>query len=242
METCQEQILILHGWGRFTGSWTPVKELLEKQGYQVFYPPFPGLDENQPLNSPWTIDDYVEWAKTYADKNGLADFFLLGHSFGGRVSIKFAVKYPEKLKGLILVSAAGIRNKKISKVYNLFAKLSKAINKLSFIPGYQFCRKALYRLILRKTDYVTLKTQTMKETFKNVIEEDLAGQLAQIKTPTLILWGDKDKTTPLSDGKFMERMISGSLLRIIAGAPHMIHVDAPEKVAQEILDFVNRHE
>ncbi len=235
-------ILILHGWGRFTGSWTSVKELLEKQGYQVFYPPLPGLDENQPLDKPWAIDDYVEWVKTYAEKNELANFFLLGHSFGGRVSIKFAAKYSDKLKGLILVSAAGIRNKKIAKVYSLFAKLAKAINKLSFLPGYQFCRKALYRLILKRTDYVTLENQTMKDTFKNVIEEDLTDQVKLIKTPTLILWGDKDKTTLLSDGKFMEKTISGSLLRIIAGAPHMIHVDAPEKVAQEILDFVNRHE
>lgn len=81
----------------------------------------------------------------------------------------------------------------------------------------------------------------MKGTFKNVIEEDLTSQLARIRTPTLILWGDKDKTTLLSDGKFMEKMISGSLLRIIAGAPHMIHVNAPEKVAEEILDFVNKH-
>jgi pimeloyl-ACP methyl ester carboxylesterase len=234
-------ILILHGWGRFTGSWMPIKELLEKQSYQVFYPPLPGLDENQPLNRPWTIDDYVEWVKSYADKNNLSAFWLLGHSFGGRVAIKFAIKHSEKLKGLILVSAAGIRNKKISKIYGLFVKLTKGINKLSFIPGYYFFRKAFYRLILRKTDYVTLKTQTMKDTFKNVIEEDLTGQLKLIKTPTLILWGDKDKTTPLADGEFMKKSIPDSRLSIIADAPHMIHVHAPEKVSQEILSFAKRY-
>ena len=232
-----ETVLILHGWGRFTGSWTSVKDRLEKQGHRVFYPPLPGLDENQPLDKPWAIDDYVEWVKTYANKNGLDNFFLLGHSFGGRLAIKFAVKYPEKLRGLILVSAAGIRDKKISKIYNLFAKVAKVINKLSCLPGYKFCRKFFYRFVLRKTDYVTLETQVMKDTFKNVIEQDLTDYLAQIKTPALILWGGKDMTTPLGDGEFMAKMIPGSLLRVIPGAPHMIHIFAPEKVSQEILGF-----
>lgn len=239
METNKPTILILHGWGRFTNSWMPVKKQLEDSGCSVFYPSIPGLDEKQPLEKPWTIDNYVEWAKDFAEKNNLGKFFILGHSFGGRISIKFAVKYPEKLNGLILVSAAGIRNKKISKIYNLFVKLAKIINKLSFLPGYELCRKMLYRLVLRKTDYITLKTQIMKDTFKKVIEEDLSDRLTQIKIPTVILWGDKDKTTPLSDARFIREAIPNSKLEILPGIGHKPHIEVPELLAQKITEFIN---
>jgi len=239
MQFRQEKIiLILHGWGRFTGSWFPVKQILENRGFSVFYPGLPGLDENQPLDKPWALNDYVDWVKQFTDKNNLSRFFLLGHSFGGRVAIKFAVKYPETLSGLILVSAAGIRSKKISKIYGFFARISKIVNKLSFIPGYDFCRKAAYRFLLKKTDYVTLKNQIMKDTFKNVIEQDLSDLLPQIQTKTLILWGDKDVTTPLADGDFMAKTIPNARLCVIPQAPHMVHVHAPNRVSQEILKFI----
>ncbi|MBI4359205.1 MAG: alpha/beta hydrolase [Candidatus Nealsonbacteria bacterium] len=231
-------ILILHGWGRFTGSWNPVKEELEKEGYRVFYPPLPGLDENQPLEKPWTIDDYVQWNKDYAEKNQLDRFCLVGHSFGGRIAIKFAQRYPEKLSGLILVSAAGIRNERTARRYARLARIAQAFGKLSFLPGYQLGRKVFYRLILRQTNYVSLKNEVMKKTLGNVVEEDLTPYLAQIKTSTLILWGADDRTTPLTDARLMTARLPNCRLEIIAGVGHKPHQESPEKTAQKILDFI----
>lgn len=241
MEACQGQILILHGWGRFTGSWTPVKELLEKQGYRVFYPPLPGLDKNQLLAKPWAIDDYVEWLKTYADTNGLSGFFLLGHSFGGRVSIKFAVKYPEKLRGLILVSAAGIRHTKTANLYGFFAKIAKMFRFFAFIPGYDLGRKTFYRFVLGKTNYLMLKDTIMKETFKNIINEDLSPyliDLGKIKIQTLLVWGEKDKTTPLSDARLMHKSMPVSRLETLPGIGHKPQIEAPEILARKITEFI----
>ncbi len=234
----QQTILILHGWGRFTGSWTPIKELLEKQGYQVFYPPLPGLDKNQPLEKPWTVNDYAEWVKSYAEQNNLGQFFLLGHSFGGRVSIKFTVKYPEKLKGLILVSSAGIRKEKTVSIYNTISKLAEITNKLSFIPGYSLIRKFFYRFILKRTEYIILGSQIMKDTFGNVIKEDLTPLLNQIRVPSLILWGQNDKTTPIKDAQLMKELIPGSLINIIPEAGHRLHIETPQLLAEKVVGFI----
>ena len=198
-------ILILHGWGVGAKNWKLVKELLENQGYKVFVPDLPGFGGSSPPPQVWTIDDYVNWVKEFSEKQNLSRFFLLGYSFGGRISIKFALKYPEKLLGLILVSCAGIKHNKTFKQL-VISKIAKWGNKFSFCPFYCFFRKIFYRLIIRKSDYFGLKG-SIKETFKRVIEEDLTPYLSQIKVSTLIVWGKEDRITPLKDAYLIKEKI-----------------------------------
>ena len=233
-------ILILHGWGLGNVLWRKAKEGLESYGYRVFVPDLPGFGQEPPPESPWTIDDYIEWVNAYADKNGLTNFFLLGHSFGGRLAIKLAAKYPEKLKGLILVSAAGVESTKSVREISV-SILAPHLSKLAFLPGYNFLREFFYRFVLKKTDYLKAKG-VMKETFKKVIGEDLTPLLEKIKMPTLIIWGENDKTLPVTDGYLMNKKIEKSCLEIMKGINHTPHVEAPELLAQKIADFVKRYE
>ena len=117
-------------------------------------------------------------------------FFLLGHSFGGRVGIKFSVKYSEKIKALILCSSAGIKPEK-----NLKTKTLYYIGK---VGDYLFSKKPLRKFkdearntfykIIRQRDYFKVKGN-MRETIKKVLVEDLFGYLSQIKSKQLITWG-----------------------------------------------------
>jgi len=78
----------------------------------------------------------------------------------------------------------------------------------------------------------------MKETFKNVIAEDLTPFLSQIKTPTLIIWGEKDKITPLSDGYKMNQEIKSSILKIIPKGIHNLPFQFPQEIVENILKFI----
>ncbi|MDP2930325.1 MAG: alpha/beta hydrolase [bacterium] len=232
----RQTILILHGWGRGNFSWQKTKQILEKNSFLVFVPDLPGFGQEPPPEKPWAIDDYLEWMNKYINKNGLTEFFLLGHSFGGRLAIKLAVRYPEKLKGLILVSAAGLESEKSIQEISV-SILAPYFKKLSFLPGYQLFRKLFYRFILKKTDYLRAKG-IMKEVFKKVIREDLGLVLEKIFTPTLIIWGDNDKTLPLSEGQMMNRKIKNSQLEIMKGIDHTPQIEAPELLAQKIIEFI----
>lgn len=230
-----KKLIILHGWQSSKEKWQKVKKGLEKEELEVIVPDLPGFKKVNELKLPWNLDNYVNWFKDFCD--GFSEpFFLLGHSFGGRIAIKFAVKYPEKLKGLILVSAAGIRKGKplISKIVPLFKKFS-------FLPGYYFFRKLFYKFVLRKTDYLEAKG-AMKETFKKVIAEDLTSYLSKIKIPTLILWGQKDKITPLSNAYLINKEIPVSTLEIILKAGHEVNLTHPEELVKFIRDFISRVE
>jgi len=233
-----EKVLILHGWGSSAQKWEKIRYPLEQNGIRVFIPDLPGFGGNPAPVNPWTIDDYVNWIKEYVDENNLSEFFLAGHSFGGRIGIKFALKYPEKLKGLILISAAGIRPKETKLFYfKVISALASIFRKFSFLPGYNFLRRVFYKKILRRADYLKAKG-VMKETFKKVIEEDLKDLFSEIKTPTLILWGKIDKTTPLEDAYFMNDKIKGSKLEVLDGLSHLLHLEDPELLSQKIMNFI----
>jgi pimeloyl-ACP methyl ester carboxylesterase len=233
-------ILILHGWGRGSISWLKVKEILENQGLRVLVPDLPGFGRNPLPRNPWSIDNYVEWVKDFAEKNNLAQlsgeptepFFLLGHSFGGRIAMKFAVKYPEKLAGLILVSAAGITKRKSLKnfIFFILAKLGKL-----------FFRQRLFKRIIYKLagsrDYM-LAGGIMQETMKKTISEDLKPYLSKISAKTLVIWGKDDKETPIADAYLINKSISGSKLEILDGVGHGINFEAPEILVQKIKEFI----
>jgi len=158
---------------------------------------------------------------------------LLGHSFGGRIALKFAKKYPEALNGLILVSPAGTR-RKTNPMIKIFASIAKFF---SFIPGYKFLRKIFYFKILKKGDYFKA-SGNLKETFKKVVAEDLSYIFEYISTPTLLIWGDKDDYTPIEQGYLMNKKISNSKMEVLKGLGHTPYLENPELLAEKIIEFV----
>ncbi|MAF43529.1 MAG: hypothetical protein CMI54_05095 [Parcubacteria group bacterium] len=225
-------LLILHGWGSSSKKWQKVRKILTSQGLNVLVPDLPGFGNASLPSKPWSVNDYVEWIREFSEKENLSQFFLLGHSFGGRIAIKFSVKYPEKVSGLILSGVPAIR-KKMETEENLAGILSK----LSFIPGYQFLRKLFYKYILRKTDYIKLKG-VMKETFKKIVAEDLAVYLPQIKAKTLILWGDKDDYVPVKTASLIKERVINSEMIIFPGSGHSLQKEIPDKLSESMLNFI----
>ena len=237
MKFCQDTIVILHGWGSSKEKWLVVKEILDSKGIKVIVPDLPGFKKETALTRVWDLDDYVDWFKDFCSDFD-EPFFLLGHSFGGRIAIKFAAQNPEKLKGLILVSSAGIIPKKIFlRVY--IGKITKFGKIFSFIPFYKLFRKGFYKYILRRTDYIQAeKLPYLKETFKNIIKEDLRKYFSKIQTQCLIVWGDKDDMTPLPDGKIMAQEIPNSKLKILRDIGHFPYTQNPKLLSEKIIEFI----
>lgn len=227
--------LILHGWGSNSERWIPVAEKISQKGLKVIVPDLPGFGKSGALSMPWDINKYINWIEGFVKELNLEDFYLLGHSFGGALASKMAVKYAQEVKKLFLVSAACVREKTAKKSF--FKKISKITKLFYFLPYYSFFRKAVYKFIIRRSDYVYVEG-IMKETYLNVVSEDLSFHLPFIKVPTVIIWGDKDESTPLEDGYFINRQIKNSKLIIIPGANHDLNRKQPEILAEKVLDNI----
>lgn len=231
-----EHFLILHGWQSNSDRWQKVGELLSSK-FTLVIPDLPGFGKSQEPLTAWSLDDYVEWLLAFSEKipdlhNG---FYLLGHSFGGALASKFAIKYNQKVEKLFLVSAACIR--KNTAVKKLFYRISKIVKVFSFLPYYEQFRKAMYKFVVKKSDYPNL-SGVMKDTYLRIISEDLSFKLPFLKVSTCIIWGDKDNLTPLSYAHVINKKIKDSKLIVIPGADHSLHRNVPEILAQKVLENI----
>ena len=227
--------LILHGWESNSDRWIPAAERIAERGLKVIVPDLPGFGKSDALSTPWDTNKYINWVEAFVKELNLGDFYLLGHSFGGALASKIAVKHAQEVKKLFLVSAACVRKKTTKKSF--FKKISKIIKLFYFLPYYGFIRKAIYKFIIRKSDYVYVEG-IMKETYLNVVAEDLSFHLPFIKVPTVIIWGDKDDLTPLADGYFIEKQIKNSKIIVIPSAGHKIPTEQPEILAEKVLENI----
>ena len=187
------------------------------------------------------LEKYKQYGNTYYHTETASKIILIGHSFGGRVAIKYAAKYPEKIDKLILTGAAGIKHKLTAKQKALFilAKIGKMIFSLPVIDNFQKPAHNIFSKIARKKkkDYYNASPR-MKEIMKNVLLEDLTGYLNKIKTPTLLVWGKEDKTTPLADGEIMKSRVENCELRIVNNANHSLPYQKAEEFGEIVGEFI----
>ena len=216
-------LLILHGWGSKNENWRKVGEVLSNKGFKVIIPDLPGFGKSQEPDV-WGLEEYAEFVREFVLFFDLNSLYLLGHSFGGSVAVKYALKYP--VKKLFMVAASCIRRKSVKK--KVIYSVSKVLKPFSL----QLFKKFFYRFIV-KSDYNLTKGK-MREIYLKVLGDDLFDSLKQIKAPVQIIWGEKDKITPLSQAKVMHKEIGGSEFVIIPGAGHDLNLKNPESLANSL--------
>lgn len=255
----KSRVTILHGWGSSPRKWHKVMDVLRSKGMQVEALDLPGFNGKE-LDRAWGLDDYVEWVveklryilnKDRGDTPPLTPpqggehscLTLVGHSNGGRIGIRLVNKYPDLVDKLVLVNAAGIKDKSLMhnaklRIFKILAKIGKVLVKIIPFPGVrELFKKALYRSA-GAGDY-NRADGLMKQTLVNLVEEDLEGELDKIKIPTKIIWGDRDKLTPLWMGEKMKLKVKGSKLKVFGGVGHCPYNDVPEELAEEIVEHAN---
>ncbi|MFA7169912.1 MAG: alpha/beta hydrolase [Candidatus Paceibacterota bacterium] len=237
-------ILILHGWGGSSESWGKVIDIIAENKYMVICPDLPGFGESDNPEEPWTVNRYICFVLEFLKALEIDEFILLGHSFGGGLSTKITAEHPRIVQKLILCNAAVVRAKERLNIRQKVAKTSAHIMK-PFLSNHFYKEKIQPKLrpviykIAGNYDYFSAN-ETMKETFKKVFAEDLRAYAGYIKKPTLIIWGEKDKITPLEDAYTIKNIIDGSELDIIENVGHAPHLKKPEEISDLIIQFLNK--
>jgi pimeloyl-ACP methyl ester carboxylesterase len=236
-EKTYKPMLILHGWPSSSEKWIPVGQLLAQHNIKAIVVDLPGFGKSQEPFEAWDTNAYIQWLLEFCDNvdDLKKEFYLAGHSFGGSLAAKFAIKYNQRIKKLFLISAACVREVTAGKKFS--ARVAKGVKLFSFLPYYDLFRKGVYKYIIRKSDYPYTKG-IMRETYLKVISEDLSHRLGFIKIPTVIIWGDKDDSTPLADAEFIKSKISDSKLIVVPGKKHSLQIEAPEILAQKIIESI----
>src|SRR5688500_18222269 len=103
-------LLCLHGWGGDKDSFTELREALAGTGIEILTPDLPGFGNEPEPKEAWAVDDYADWVLGWLEKQRCAtgaSLHVLGHSHGGRIAIKLAVRGSLPIEHLYLCAAAG---------------------------------------------------------------------------------------------------------------------------------------
>jgi pimeloyl-ACP methyl ester carboxylesterase len=217
-----EPVLLLHGWGGSIESMTPVFNEFVKH-YRVVSIDFPGHGESALPPRAWHVDDFVVLVLHLMDALHLNRPYIIAHSHGGRVTLKLAALYPDRVGKLVLVNSAGVPPPRAWNYYLrvAVAKFGKVVARFGGAWG-EHVRRRLYSAVA-SSDYMA--AGPLRGTFVNLVKEDLTPILSTIQSPTLLVWGEHDTDTPVSCATIMARHIPKAELVVLQHAGHFSYLD-----------------
>jgi pimeloyl-ACP methyl ester carboxylesterase len=232
-------IVLLHGWGSRPDRWKSVSDILKRKGFIVNTPYLPGFNPDEPIDKPYTIDDYSLWLKDYIKNLNSPKVFLIGHSHGGRIIARYMFKYGQNVSKIVLIGSAGLpQTISIQKeiIKNIVSLYSENVYKIVPKVVYNLLQRLLYKT-LGESDYMKLN-KPMKITMNNMLHHNSTDDYKLIKVPTLLIWGKQDTYTPIATGKKLKLIIHNSSLITIEDGKHGLHLTHPDLIAKYIIDFL----
>lgn len=227
--TGEETVVMLQGWGTDLGVYDSVANSINEQ-YRFVQFDFPGFGGSEEPREAWNVDAYADFFCKFMQALGIKKATLIGHSYGGRVIIKLAARdsIPFEIKNIVLIDSAGIMPKR-SFSQKLKVKRYKVLKKiLNMKVVYALFPELIddWRSRQGSADYRNASPM-MRQCLVMAVNEDLTELLPKIKQETLLIWGDKDTATPITDAKLMEEKIPNAGLVVLKGAGHFSFLEQP---------------
>lgn len=222
-----KSIVFLHGWNQNIEMMKALSDLLEKD-YNIIIVDLPGFGKSTEPKEALTVDDYVEIINKLLLKLKIKEPSLVGHSFGGKISLLYASKYKvDKL--IVLGSPFKVRYKK----QPIKVKFLKFLKKIPILNKFEEFAKSK----IGSTDYKNASA-IMREILVKTVNYDITKQVQKIKAPTLIIWGEFDEEVPVSHAKELKSLIVDSGLVILKNSTHYAYLENKGQVAKMIESLI----
>lgn len=231
-------VLLIHGWGSSILPWKPI--MAGFFGHRTVALDLPGCGESDILKTDWGIEDYCEFILKFMKAVNLQNPIMVGHSHGGRIILNMACEKMISPPKIVLFDSAGIPAKKtLKKRAKVF--IYKSVKKFLMLPIFKGKNEELLKKAqshFGSADYRSAP-EVMRKTMVRVINTDIREKLSAINCPTLLIWGENDADTPLSDAKYLEQHIKDCGLCVIEGAGHFSFLQDPQKTVAILKSFLN---
>lgn len=230
-------IIILPGWGDTRNTFYNVINYLKNE-YSIYIVDYPSFGNSPIPTKSLTIYDYAKIIKHFIIDLEIENPLIIAHSFGGRIATILTGYYNFNINKMIYIDTAGIKHRKSFKCLfkeKIYKFLRIIIQKLFRKNKEQKLKKL--RQIFGSSDYGNLCNE-MLETFKNVVNEDLAPYYKNIKSKVLIIWGKKDTDTPYKDALYMKKSIKKAELITFNEGNHFTYLQYPYNINLIIDSFI----
>jgi pimeloyl-ACP methyl ester carboxylesterase len=248
-----EPLVLVHGLGGAASNWLALAPLLVP-GWRVLVPELPGHGGSEALPAAPNLNVFSDRVAELAEREGFAPAPVVGHSLGGAIALRLAIRRPETVSSLILAAAAGISSGTRSARYALtitgilkpgrrIAPHRRLVARSPVLKTLVFGRwgaadpqalppevaDAFLSGAARHTDTVSAA--------QALVRDDPRGDLDRVRCPSLVLWGARDHQLPIGDAFDYARRLQARL-RVIADCGHLLIGERPDACADAIEEFL----
>lgn len=231
-------VILLHGWGCNIATMASVEAILSPH-FKVYTLDFPGFGGSDVPSDVWGVEEYTRMLEGFVCDLHIESPILIGHSFGGRVSILYGSR--NDVSKIVLVDAAGAKPRRPLKYY-LKVYSYKLYKKLLYMTmGKERAEEKIEarRRTAGSADYNALSGM-MRRIFVKVVNEYLEAYMPLIKCPVQLIWGAKDKDTKLREAHVMLKRIPNARLDVIDDAGHYSFLDNPFRFRSYLTAFLKQ--
>lgn len=230
-------VIIMHGWGCNVDTVASIENIF-KGKMRVINVDLPGHGKSSEPPSVWGVEDFTAMMEKFISRLGLEKPSLIGHSFGGRISILLSSR--GDVDKVLLVDSAGIKPKRSLSYYWKVYSFKAMKNAVMFLCGKKKGTEIADKLRGKKgsADYRN-SSPRMRAIMSKCVNEDLKYAMPSIKAPVLLVWGEDDTATPLSDAQTMKKLIPDAGLVSFPGCGHYSFLDNPFGFKAVVTSFFN---
>jgi pimeloyl-ACP methyl ester carboxylesterase len=237
-----EPLIIVHGGSSGASAWVKNLEVLARK-YTIYMPDMPGFGSSQTYEGDYSIPKMVEFIDNFAQCLELPNFFLMGHSLGGGISLHYVMKYPEKIRKLVLVSSLCLGKEiawwvRLSSLTLKWQGFGKAI--VSLFNGIKYVARRLGRWeIVAPVSHASVQIGSYISSFteQTVV---LLSQLPSIMVPTLVVWGAKDPVVPSAQAYAAAELIPDCQVKVFANTGHGVFSERINEFSSVLAGFLDQ--
>ena len=233
--TADWPVIFIHGSGGNAGHWQRVMNGLAKN-YRSIAVDLPGHGSSRGDGFE-SVVEYGTLVNEFLDALGFKKVVLGGHSLGGAIVQDVALRYPQKLKALLLIGT-GARLRVLPEALELMRKMASGEIPPKFYP-WGFSEQASPEIIAEgEREWAKTGSLVRYHDFLACDRFDIMAEVEKIRIPSLIACGKEDRLTPIKYSQFLNQKLPGARMEMIDGSGHLVMLENPQALSQAILNFL----
>jgi len=240
-----EPLVLLHGFGADKDNFTRVARFLTPH-YRVIIPDHIGFGESShPQDANYSAGVQAARIRTLAQALGITKLHLGGNSMGGHISMMYAALFPDEVNSLWLLDPGGVWSAPSSGLREIIVKtgenplLARSEDEFAKIFAFvmadpPFIPRPMLNIMARERIH---NYELEKRIFKEITADSAEKYVTGLKTPTLIVFGDKDRVINPATAEVLHRLMPRSEVIIMSGVGHLPMLEQPRQSADDYLKF-----